>query len=557
MPSRSSSATGCPEVDGYIEAVRSGELTVCSWQRKLCEYVARVFREEQLTVDSARLEGYLTYQKWFGTLIPGGLLPWERFLLALFLCTFDAEGYPRWPDLICFVGRGAGKNAFISFMAFCAMTKVNGIASYDVDICANSEEQAKRSFMDVYGILDGEHRLRFKQCWGWTLTGIENKTTGSVLKYRTNSPKSKDGMRSGMVIFDEVHQYTDWANVTVFTTGQGKVPHPRRAFISSNGNVREGVYDTLRERACSILDGERPDNGYLPFVCELDSAAEVHDPGNWGKANPSLYAMPDLRREIAKEYADWCDDPAGSADFMTKRMGVPQGDEEHQVATWEQLVQASREIPDLTGRQCVAGIDLARTTDFVSAVLLFKDNGSFYALHHSWFCTQSRDRSVIKPPLEEWAARGILTLVDDSEVHPSLVTDWLYEMGARYAVTHVAIDDYRYTLMMRELERIGYSTEAGNVTKVRPSNHMKVQPIINSAFVTGRIAWGDDPCMRWFANNVKLTAVKNGNGNYKYEKIEPRGRKTDGFMALVAAFCAADSLYEPEGTDELPAPIVW
>ena len=561
MPSPSSDAagpTGVDAVDGYISLVESGEIVACSWQRKLAAYVRRAFSEEELILDEERLEGYLAYQRWFSDLMPGGLLPWERFLLALFLCTFDAEGYPRWPDLLCFVGRGSGKNALISFISFCAMTKVNGIRAYDVDICANSEDQAKRSFDDVYGILDDPaNAARFKPCWKWTLTEVVNRTTGSTLKYRTNSPKSKDGMRSGMVVFDEVHQYTSWANITVFTTGQGKVAHPRRAFISSNGNVREGVYDTLREKARRILDGETADNGYLPFVCELDRAEEVHDPEMWGKAIPSLYALPVLRHQVAKEYRDWVDNPVENADFMTKRMGVPQGDRESEVTSWDNLMRASRELPDLAGRQCVCGIDLARTTDFVSAVLLFKEGGTFYALHHSWFCVNSRDRSNIKAPVEQWADMGIVTLVDDSEVHPSSVCDWICDMSQAYAVTHVAIDDYRYTLMMHELEGIGFSADAGNVTKVRPSDHMRVQPIVNSAFVTGSMAWGDDPCMRWFANNTKLVAVRNGNGNYKYDKIEPKGRKTDGFMALVAAFCVADELYEPEADEDEIEPITW
>ena len=49
--------------------------------------------------------------------------------------------------------------------------------------------------------------------------------------------------------------------------------------------------------------------------------------------------------------------------------------------------------------------------------------------------------------------------------------------------------------------------------------------------------------MRWFTNNTKLVPFLNG--NYKYEKIEPRSRKTDGFMALVAAFCIRDQIPEP------------
>ena len=36
--------------------------------------------------------------------------------------------------------------------------------------------------------------------------------------------------------------------------------------------------------------------------------------------------------------------------------------------------------------------------------------------------------------------------------------------------------------------------------------------------------------------------------NFAFGKIEPRSRKTDPFMALVAAFCVADRLDEPEPT---------
>ena len=50
--------------------------------------------------------------------------------------------------------------------------------------------------------------------------------------------------------------------------------------------------------------------------------------------------------------------------------------------------------------------------------------------------------------------------------------------------------------------------------------------------------------MRWFTNNAKKMPAsakakqmtgQDENGNYQYGKIEPKTRKTDGFMAFVAA----------------------
>ena len=542
----------CPQITEYLRMVESGKVRSCERQRKFCAYVRRVFAEEELIIDTERIERYSGYLKYF----PFDMLfPWEWCLFVLFTCVFHKDGEPRWTDLICFVGRGAGKNGFIAFIAFCLVTVANNIKFYDVDICANSEEQAKRSFMDIWTMLEGRWRLKFKKGFRWNREEIVNKTTGATIKYRTNSPKSKDGMRSGLVIFDEVHAYENWKNITTFTTGQGKCAHPRRAFISSNGDVREGVFDRLLEKCDRILDGEIGDNGYLPFICTLDSAEEVHDERNWEKANPSLRYLPTLMRQIRKEYRDWIENPIENADFMTKRMGIPQGDKENEVTSWDNLLKASREIPDLRGEPCVLGLDFSRKDDFLSAVLLFRLDRRYYAIHHSWFCKNSRDASRIKPPLEEWEKLGILTIVDDVEIHTSLVMDWVYEMQSRYSIVKVAMDDYRYDVVHEELRDLGYDAKDKTVFKVRPSDHMRVQPIINSAFLTGSLSWGDDPAMRWFTNNTKLTPFQNG--NYKYDKIEPRSRKTDGFMALVAAFCIQDEIPDYFGEDEIGDLITW
>lgn len=525
--------------------VEQGKVPACERQVKLAAYVRRTFAEEELIIDADRLDQYEKYLRFFPY---DGLFPWEWFLFTLFMCVFRKDGTPRWPDLAIFVGRGSGKNGFIAFVALCAVTGVNGIENYDVDICANSEDQAKRSFTDLWNIMEGGHRLQLKQGFRWTRTEIVSRTMGGGIRYRTNSPKSKDGMRSGMVVFDEVHAYTSWDNVTVFTTGLGKVAHPRRLFSSSNGNVRDGVYDRLLERCDRILDGEADDNGLLPFVCALDAPEEAHDPAMWAKACPSLPYFPNLRLQIEREYRDWLDNPAESADFMTKRMGLPQGDVEFEVTSWDNLRRASQPNPALEGgRACVLGLDFSRKDDFLSACLLFREKDAegedvFRVVHHSWFCLYSRDRSRIRPPLEEWARLGVLTLVDDVEIPTSLPMRWVEEMRETYDVRAVAIDDYRYDIVREALEDMGYSAKEHTIERVRPSHHMRVQPVINSAFATGRITWGEDPAMRWFTNNTKLVPFVNG--NYKYEKIEPRSRKTDGFMAMVAAFCIRDQIPE-------------
>ena len=545
----------CHEITDYLDQVESGAVRSCERQKLFCRYVRRTFAEETLFVDKERLAKYAGYLKYFPY---DQLYPWEWCLFALFCCTFKENGRPRWTDLIDFMGRGGGKTGFIAFVSLCLITNTNGIKEYDIDICANSEEQARMAFDELHdNVLEAGDQKKLRKGFKWNMTVIRSKTTNSKIKYRTNSPKSKDGMRSGMVIFDEVHQYTHWKNITVFTTGLGKKPHPRRAFISSNGDVREGVFDSLLERCDGILKKGKPDKGYLPFVCSLDEASEVHDSRNWEKANPSLPYLPDLKEEIEKEYEDWLDNPYDNPDFMTKRMGIPQGDEDADVTSHANLMRASREIPDLRDYPCVCGIDLARKDDFISACLLFKVDDDYYVKHHSWLCKNSRDWTRIDERIRTYDNPEALTIVDDVDIPASVVSDWIYEQQGIYDIVKVAADDYRFDILRDELEGVGYTLRDKTAAKIRPSDHMRVLPVIDSAFKRDQIAWGDDRLMRWFTSNTKVVTLANSNGNFKYDKIEPRSRKTDGFMALVAAFCIAEAIPYCTFKDDYADDFVW
>lgn len=519
-----------PKVQEYIDIVDQEKIRVNQERKQLVAHVKEVFRTEVLRVDAIQIEKYLSYQKYF----PFALFPWEIFCFILHNCVFKSDGTPRWSDLFVLMGRGGGKNGYLSFEDFCLITETNGVAYYDIDICANSEEQAKTSFDEIYNILENpKWKKKFEKNFRWTKTEIQNVKTRSKIKYRTNNPKGKDGLRSGKVDFDEPHAYENWENINVFTTGLGKKPHPRRTYVSTNGDVRDGPLDQLIEKSKKILNGEIPDNGFLPFICKLDSEDEVRDPDNWEKANPSLPYLPTLKEQMKREYADYLLDPVINNAFMTKRMNIPQGRKDTEVTSWENILKTKGELPDLTGQSCICGIDYSKTTDFVSAFLLFKQKDIYYGIHHSWFCTACNDKHRIKIPLNEMAERGLLSIVNDVEINPTLIAEWVREQHMIYNIEKIAIDNFRYTLLSKALREVGYDARDKAVKLVRPSDIMLVQPKINSLFVSNRIIWGDDPMMRWYTGNAKLEPAPNN--NFKYGKIEPKSRKTDGFMAFVAA----------------------
>lgn len=531
----------CKYITEYMRMVETGQVESCEEQKKLVAHVRKTFAEEPLIIDYGRLDKCAEFQQYF----PFDLFPWEWFVFALAMCVFKPDGTPRWSEILILVGRGAGKNALLSFFAFCAMSKTNGVENYNIDICANSEKQAVTTFKDIYRIVSkAKHAKIFKNRFKWNKTEISSISTGSEVHYHTANADTKDGLRPGMVMFDEVHQYEDYENLDVYTTALGKTDAPRIVYTTTNGYVRDGVLDDLIKRAEQILNGEIEDNGFLPFICKIDSKDEVYDEAKWEKANPSLPYLPNLLTEIKREFEAFKINPVKSRGFLTKRMNWPTSNVDLEAFNWDDIMKTNREMPDLTGKPCVCGIDFAQNTDFLSAFLLFRVDGKYYGIHHSWFCANSKDadRIKIKGKIPMLEAKGVLKVVEDFDIPASSVTDWIVEQSMRYDIQAVSLDLYRYKLIERELNDIGYSREAGNINITRPSDIMMYQPKINSMFVRGNIVWGDDPLMRWFTNNVKLEVAQNN--NFKYGKIEEKSRKTDGFMAFVHAMCDEGAIPE-------------
>lgn len=539
-----------PEIYDYILLVenggKKGQKKVCLWQKKLIKFVKNVFESENLTINTEQLANYMKLEKYFDF----ALFEWEKFVFTLHNCVFREDGLPRFPDLMVLVARGAGKNGYLAFEDFALISPYNPIKQYDIDICATAEEQARTTFDDIYNMLE-RNRKKLIKFFRWTKSEIQCRKTGSKIKYRTNNAKSKDGLRSGKVDFDEVHAYESYDNIKVFTTALGKKPHPRRNYMTTNGDVCDGVLDDLIEKAKRILDGEIKDNGFLPFVCMLDDPDEVHDEENWYKANPSLQYLPNLLEETHKEYQEWLENRSSSSDFMTKRMNMRQGNTEVELTSWDNILATKQEVkPPVKGETAIVGIDYTKINDFASAGVLTKRGAKFVWKQKTWICKNSADLPRIKFPYWEAEQSGEVEVVDAPEIAPELIADWVAAQLGQYTIPMLALDDYRFALLKAALARTGFTYENKNIKLVRPSDKIKIEPIIDSGFRNHNIVYGDSAIMRWYTNNTKKVKSKKY-GNYEYQKIEAKSRKTDGFFAFVAAMTQHELIPEQQATAEV------
>lgn len=549
-------------MDEYIQLYESGQIKLNNERIMLIEYLREhVLSRDDLFFDDDMIEKCIRFgEKWY---FP--LQPFQKFLIAFVFLFFKKNGRVFYRKHLWMLGRGGGKNGLISVVTHFLIGPHHGIREYNVSIVANSEEQAKTSFDETYNVIGRNSIL--KSMFYRTKEKITSNKTDSILKFRTSNGETKDGLRDGAVVFDEIHQFESNKDVRVHISGLGKKKNPREFYIGTDGYVRDGFLDKQKEKAMKVLSGEARPNALFPFICKLDDEKEVDEIESWEKANPMLchprseYAQ-GLFDTIFEEYEDLEDDPTNREEFMTKRMNCPVTDLERSVAKWEEILATNREMPDLHGREAIGAIDFASIRDFAACGLLFRENGDYVWKTHSYARKEFVDKyySYSKKqdaemagkrkfaPIREWEEQGLLSVVEGETIDPNLVVSWFVEMRNYYDIKKVIGDNFRMEVLKPLFEAEGFEVE---VIRNPRAIHSLLAPRIELAFANRQIIFGDNPLMRWYTNNVLVVIKKDG--NKEYQKKEPIRRKTDGFQAFVHAIYRADEVAETDIGSSLDA----
>src|SRR5690554_2663389 len=283
-----------PYIDSYIDKIRSGEVLSSEELKLAMDLVEEKLDNPDVYIDREKIDkGIELIERYFGY----KLFDWELFVFALIHCYYKSNDTVVFDEIFIMMGRGNGKNGFISPVAWYLTTHYHGIKGYNVDIIANAEDQAKTSFEDVYSVLEN-HWQKLKKFFYKSKQIIVNLRTNSYIKFNTSNAKTKDSKRTGCLIFDEVHEYENWDIIKVFTSGFGKRKHSRAFYITTQGNVREGVLDDMLAIAGDILNGTIKELRWLPLIYRIDAESEAKNPNMWHKANPSLKYLPTLKLEI-------------------------------------------------------------------------------------------------------------------------------------------------------------------------------------------------------------------------------------------------------------------
>lgn len=546
-------------VNEYIALYRAGKVKFNKEREQLVKYLERdVLPRNDLYFDEKLIENCIRFaEKWY---FP--LEPFQKFLVAFIFLFFKSDGRVFYRKHLWMMGRGGGKNGLITVVCHFLISELHGIREYNISVIANSEEQAKTSVEEAAKTIKREPTLLkyFKP----TVMQVLSKKTDSIFKFRTSNGNTKDGLRDGAVVFDEIHYFETNVDVRVHISGLGKKKNPREFYIGTDGYIREGFLDKFKAKALKVLQGEARVNSVFPFICKLNEEREVDNPEDWELANPMLskprneYAQ-GLYDTIREEYEDLSDDPSNREEFLTKRMNLPVLDLERSVAKWEEIAATNQPLPDLTGKECIGCLDFAQIRDFAAVGLVFKHEEQVPFITHSFARKEFVDKYYgysmrqvdIKEkfaPIKEWESKGLLTVLNEEMINLEHIVNWFVTMKLQYNITKIIGDNYRMEMLKPLLEAVGFEVE---VIRRPEAIHGLLAPRVEMYFSKGMFVWGDNPLMRWYTNNVLVTIRKDG--NKVYGKKEAVRRKTDGFQALICGLYRIEELNEESVGDALDA----
>lgn len=368
-----------------------------------------------------------------------------------------------------------------------------------------------------------------------TKKGIENFLTNSRLEIRPMRVDKLQSLRPKISTIDE------WLSgdvredvVGAIEQGASKLEDYLIVAISSEGTVRNGSGDTIKDELAKILRGDYHAPHVSIWHYKLDSVEEVNDEAMWPKAQPNI-GLTVSYDTYAKDVERAENAPATRNDILAKRFGIPMEGLTYFFTYEETEPHRARVFRDLP---CAMGADLSQGDDFCAFTFLFpRPDGTFGIKTRSYISSLTLHKlpGNMRKKYEEFMNEGSLvvlecTVLDMMEVYEDLE---LYILEQRYDVRAVGYDPYNATEFMKRWE-----AENGpfGIHKVIQGARTESVPLGELKTLSGERMLIFDQKLMQFAMGNAIT-MEDTNGNRKLMK-KRQDQKIDNVSAMMDGYVA-------------------
>lgn len=489
--------------------------------------------------------------------VPFILEPYERMIVELIFGFVDEDEKRQFQYALILLSRKNGKTSLVSAILI-YLALADGEGAPQIYTAATSKGQASLAFGAVWRMVRQSPVLKKYMRKGVV---TERADTGIIIDENMGYiiPLSKqsdhlDGLDVHAAILDEMAAAEDRAVFDLIRQGTGARDQPLLLAITTNGFVRDGLFDSEHQYAYDWLEGKIDDDRFLPILFEQDDRSEVFggDERMWLKSNPGLMhpdaghinggvkSLEYLRAQVLKGKNDSAYVPT----LMTKDFNIP-ANSATAFLTFDEAVNRTKYTFDPNKfRYCVVGIDAADTYDLNAATALFMTPGDDHIYRKSmyWIAEEQvkqnnnsmRGRDGV--PYLEYASRGLLRVVPGNVVPRRVFVEWIQELADEGLYTqYIGYDPWHMETILPDLKMmVGESrveaVRQGARTYSDPLKTLKVF-LRDGVIVDGGNSI-DHMC------NLNVAVKVDTNDNYTVIKNGSPTKRIDGFMALLDAFIA-------------------
>jgi len=356
--------------------------------------------------------------------------------------------------------------------------------------------------------------------------------TGSVYKVLSADAYTKHGLNAHGIVFDELHAQPTRELWDVLTTSVGSRAQPMTVAITTAGFDRNSICWEQHEYARQVRAGIITDPTFFGYVTAADEQDDWTLEETWRKANPGYGTMvsADYLRNEARKAENV---PAYQNTF--RRLHLNQWTQQESrwldMRAWD---ACGAEPPELDGRECYAGLDMATHTDIAAFVMVFPpvDDGEPYHVVPRFFIPNDnmieRARND-RVPYDAWVRDGLVIATEGNVIDYQRIQTEIETLGKRYNIREIAFDRWGAFQISQNLDNAGFTMVPfgqGFASMSAPTKELL------RLVLERNLAHGSNPVLRWMADNMVVRT--DAAGNVKPDKAKSR-EKIDGIVALVMA----------------------
>jgi phage terminase large subunit-like protein len=535
-------------IEEYDALIKSGAVVVGHWIRKEIRNLIRDMSDDTYIFDVTEAHKRIAFQEELCLqskqpyyMKPITLLPWQKaYWEALYSFRMRDTGLRRFTESLLEVARKNGKSTMVA--ADSVYDLFVGEGGMDICCASNDDKQAKLIWKEIDGMrarLDPKSTVTKK-----TIVEMSNRLRNITVFRLASTTQNKDGYNISKTLMDESHDVDEENGQSEVAEacwrGMSSKEEPLFINCTTQGFNRGCYLDQKIAKAKAVINGERDDIHFLPFLYEQDSEAEVwQDERTWQKSNPSLIYGVKKIDKLRRDVEDARHDKATRIHLLTKDFNIPQSDAQ----TWLMLEdydyqQDEWDVEDFRGALILGAVDLAATTDLASAkALIVRPNDKTKYILSMYFIPESKltDSSDKEAGAKyaEWARQGILTICEGNEIDIAGVADWYYKLYKKYKLRPYKIGyDQRYAKTF--IEQCGvYGFEVEMLAQGKYlSNAMK---LTEAELKSKAVNFGNNELDKWCLGNCCCQVDNYGTIQPVKNKTQ-KSKRIDGAVTLIMAY---------------------